>query len=121
MLPRRPILGLLALPLVLAFGACRTECRTLCTDWYDYQRDVCGVVEADDERIRCIADYRARLVTDEELLLCQEEIAELQRVGSLDSPERTCLCDGDRADCPSPTGDAPLGDDDDSASIGDAR
>jgi hypothetical protein len=72
------------------------------------------MVDADDERIRCIADYRAIKVTDGELIECAETQVLVEDVGQLGSPEDACLCDGDQADCPS-------GDDDDSATNGDAR
>lgn len=74
------------------------------------------MVDADDERIRCIADYRANKVTDGELIECAEAQVEVEEVGQLDAPANACLCDEDSADCPQETGD-----DDDSATNGDER
>ena len=112
----RNIAALALLLLLTATSGCRTECRSLCTAWYDYQRDVCGMVDADDERIRCIADYRANKVTDGELVECAEAQVEVEDIGQLDPPANACLCDEDSADCPQVTAD-----DDDSATNGDAR
>lgn len=113
----RTVAALIALLLLVATSGCRTECRSLCTAWYDYQRDVCGTVDADDERIRCIADYRASKATDAELIECAEAEDELEEISELDDPDNACLCDGDGADCPQPG----AGDDDDSATAGDTR
>lgn len=74
------------------------------------------MVDADDERIRCIADYRANKVTDGELIECAETLVEVEDIGQLEPPQSTCLCDGDPGDCPQVTAD-----DDDSATNGDAR
>jgi hypothetical protein len=112
----RHVAVLMLLLLLTIASGCRTECRSLCTAWYDYQRDVCGMVDEDDERIRCIADYRADIVTDEELVECAERQVEVEDIGRLDPPDNACLCDGDSADCPQAAGD-----DDDSATNGDAR
>ena len=78
---------------------------------------MCGTVDADDERVRCIADYRASKVTDEELVECAETENELSEISDLGSPDNACLCDGDQADCP----ELGSGDDDDSATAGDPR
>ena len=88
-------------------SGCRTECRSLCTAWYDYLRDVCQELDTDDDRVRCISDDRASRVSDDELGLCAEEETEIDEVAKLPATERGCLCDGDDSDCP--------GDDDDSA------
>ncbi|MEE2829616.1 MAG: hypothetical protein VX498_10540 [Myxococcota bacterium] len=90
----------LALLLLLVTSGCRTECRSLCTAWYDYQRDVCGVVDTDDERVRCIADYKASKVTDAELVECVESQIDLAEISALPEPDNACLCDEDRDDCP---------------------
>lgn len=78
---------------------------------------MCGTVDTDDERVRCIADYRASKVTDEELIECAESESELIAISELDAPDNACLCDGDQADCP----ELDSGDDDDSATAGDTR
>jgi len=74
------------------------------------------MVDADDERIRCIADYRANKVTDGELIECARSQSEVENIGELASPDNTCLCDGDPVDCPQLAAD-----DDDSATNGDVR
>ena len=91
----------------LASG-CNTECRNLCTAWYDYQRDVCRVLDTDDDRVRCISDYRGSRVSDEELAQCTDRELRVEDIAALEPDQgRDCLCDGDESDCP--------GDDDDSA------
>lgn len=71
--------------LVLACAGCSTECQLLCTTWYDYQLQACGVaVDVDDERVRCISDYSTRLVTEDELTECTERIEQVEALGSDD-------------------------------------
>jgi hypothetical protein len=91
----------------LASG-CNTECRNLCTAWYDYQRDVCQVLDTDDDRVRCISDYRGSRVSEGELAQCVDQELRVEQIAALEPDDgRDCLCDGDESDCP--------GDDDDSA------
>ncbi|MCO4770672.1 MAG: hypothetical protein KDA24_11630 [Deltaproteobacteria bacterium] len=97
--------SLLALSLLFAPG-CSSNCQQLCTAWYDYQRDVCGQVNTDDDRVTCISDYRASQSTDQELSDCSERISE---VNSLRSASDASCCTWDLGSCPS------SGDDDDSA------
>ncbi len=97
------VLALLLLVVVAA--GCSTECRSLCSTWFDYLRDVCQELDTDDDRVRCISDYRASRVSDEELGKCEERDEELRAIAARGDP---CLCDGDDSDCSG-------SDDDDSA------
>ena len=90
-------------------SACSTECQRLCTAWYDYQRDVCGVVQTDDARVTCIADYRLSRTTPDELTECSARMDEVRALGA--ARDGSC-CSWDRDDCP------PGPDDDDSAGAG---
>jgi len=70
---------------------------------------VCNVLDTDDERVRCISDYRASRVTGEELEQCIARELQLAEVSAYaEATDRECLCDGDESDCP--------GNDDESAS-----
>jgi hypothetical protein len=76
--------------LVLLSGlGCNTECRSLCTTWYDYLRDVCVELDTDDDRVRCISDYRASRVSTAELDQCKEQA---EHVADLDEAEDDLLC-----------------------------
>lgn len=106
---RIPALGVACVLLGLVAGGCNNECRSLCTAWYDYLRDVCQALDIDDERVRCISDYRDDRVSEEELDLCTGQVRRIEQVSSLPQEDgRRCLCDGDESDCPG-------ADDDDSA------
>ena len=83
--------------LVLASMGCSTECQLLCTSWYDYQLQACGVVDVDDERVRCISDYSTRLVTEDELAECAERI---EQVEALDSADESCCSGAATTACP---------------------
>lgn len=83
--------------LVLASAGCSTECQLLCTSWYDYQLQACGVVDVDDERVRCISDYNTRLVTQGELDECTERI---EQVEALDSGDESCCPGSTAGTCP---------------------
>ena len=88
-------------------GGCSSECQQLCTAWYDYQRDVCGAVNTDDERVTCISDYRRSRTSEDELNDCATRIPQVREMRS--SQDAAC-CTWDLGTCP--TGQ---GDDDDSA------
>lgn len=94
--------------ILLSSLGCSTECRSLCTTWYDYLRDVCQELDTDDDRVRCISDYRASRVSDVELDQCSEQTVHIAEISELPDGQRECLCDGDDSDCDG-------ADDDDSA------
>ena len=97
---RAVIAGLRAalLLLVLACAGCSTECQLLCTTWYDYQLQACGVlVDVDDERVRCISDYGTRLVTEDELVECTERTEQVQALGTDD---QSCCPGATSTACP---------------------
>lgn len=98
----------MALLILLSPVGCATECRSLCTAWYDYLRDVCQELDTDDDRVRCISDYRSSRVSDVELGQCTEQAVRIAELSELPEGQRECLCDGDASDCDG-------GDDDDSA------
>jgi len=103
----RPLARAFVVVLLLATApACSTDCQRLCTAWYDYQRDVCGQVNTDDDRVTCISDYRRSNSTTEELAACADRIGEVQALRNV--ADASC-CTWDVDSCP--TG----GDDDDSA------
>ena len=91
--------------LLFASAGCSTECRSLCTTWYDNLRDVCQELDTDDDRVRCISDYRAARVSDAELEQCAGQEVDVRRIAARGDD---CLCDGDESDCNE-------GDDDDSS------
>ena len=97
----------LPLLLLLATG-CNNECRNLCADWFDYQQDVCGQLDLNDERVSCIADYTQRLVGDDELDECatrRDDLADVR--GQSDTTARQACCpDGDGTGCPWQASDA---------------
>ncbi len=68
--------------LVMTCAGCSTECQSLCTVWYDYQLQACGVADVDDERVRCISDYSTRLVTEDELAECTTRTGQLNALGT---------------------------------------
>ncbi len=76
---------------------CSTECQELCSDWYDYQASNCGIVDVDDERVRCISDYATRLVSEEELAECTDRIGQ---ISGLESGNSSCCPGAATADCP---------------------
>ena len=92
---------ILALTLCFA-SACSTECQQLCTAWYDYQRDVCGKVNLDDDRVTCISDYRRSQSSEGELLLCEARIPDVVALRS--SGDDRC-CDWTVGECPDDAGD----------------
>jgi hypothetical protein len=97
------------LPLLLLTAGCDTGCRDLCTSWYDYVSDECGVIDVDDERVTCIADYASRLVTDAELTECGQRSEQLATLRASDTP--VACCPGqETAGCPwqSGSGEAAL-------------
>ncbi len=69
--------GFLAPLLSFVLGACDSDCRLLCGEWYDYQRDICGVVDTEDPRVTCVADYKSGAAADEELAQCRVRRREL--------------------------------------------
>ena len=83
--------------LVMACAGCSTECQLLCTAWYDYQLQACGVFDVDDERVRCISDYSTRLVTVDESTECAERI---EQVEALDSNDESCCPGASTSTCP---------------------
>jgi hypothetical protein len=79
-------------------AGCSSECRLLCAEWYDYQRDVCGVVDTEDLRVTCVADYATPLGTSGELRECQvrrRELAALRRFRDDTLQEACCTWDAD--------------------------
>ena len=83
----------LAIAVVLSLGtACDTECQEFCTAWFDYQQDVCGVLDTEDARVLCIADYRGHLVADEERDVCTDlaEQVEALRSNTDSTTQRSC-------------------------------
>lgn len=103
----RVLLRAVVASLALAVApACSTDCQRLCTAWYDYQRDVCGQVNTDDDRVTCISDYRRSNSTTDELAACADRISE---VNVLRSTADASCCSWDAETCP------PGGDDDDSS------
>jgi|GEM_PF-4011986 len=91
------------LPLLLLLTTgCGSECRTLCAEWFDYQEDVCGVLDLNDERVSCIADYSARLVSDDETTECVQRRTELTTLtAEADSTTRQACCPDAEGDaCP---------------------
>jgi len=95
------VTGLGALVLGLALGAgCRSECRDLCTRWYDYQQDICGDLDTEDVRVQCLADYRSGQVSDEELAECLTTTEQIEHLRDLeDSQARAACCDPTAAEC----------------------
>ena len=90
---------------VLAFApACSSNCQQLCTSWYDYQRDVCGQLNTDDDRVTCISDYRASQSTDAELGSCVDLVPEVNALRAAGDDSccawtlNTCLASGDDDD-----------------------
>lgn len=97
--PALDVLRTLAILLSFAAG-CRADCRTLCSEWYDFQRDVCGVVDTTDQRVGCIADYRSAGLSDEEQDACvvaRVQLATLRDRGTDD--QKTQCCQWDAAQC----------------------
>jgi hypothetical protein len=93
----------------LVFGSgCSSECQQLCTAWYDYQRDTCGAVNTDDERVTCISDYRRSRTSEEELSDCSTRVTEVRTMQS--AGDGSC-CSWNLATCPAGQ------DDDDSATV----
>ncbi len=91
------------------FGSgCSSECQQLCTAWYDYQRDTCGAVNTDDERVTCISDYRRSRTSEEELSDCSARVTEVREMQS--AGDGSC-CFWNLATC------SPGQDDDDSATV----
>tara|TARA_B100000029_G_C17365497_1_gene884127 strand:- start:501 stop:857 length:357 start_codon:yes stop_codon:yes gene_type:complete len=92
-------LGALVLGLALSTG-CRSECRDLCTRWYDYQQDICGDLDTEDVRVQCLADYRSGQVSEDELLECATIIEQISDLRDLeDSQARAACCDPTTAEC----------------------
>ena len=88
-------------------AGCSSECQRLCTAWYDYQRDTCGAVNTDDERVTCISDYRRSRTSGDELIDCGTRILEVRAMRS--DRDASC-CTWDLQTCPTRQAD-----DDDSA------
>lgn len=86
------MLGMMRVPLCLLLlqVGCATECRDLCTAWYDYRTDVCGELQVDDDRVACIADYTTRLVDRAERDECSERRDDLRAVRDGDDPQACC-------------------------------
>ncbi len=106
---RAPRFGARAVLVLFALAvspACSTDCQRLCTAWYDYQRDVCGQVNTDDDRVTCISDYRRSNSTPDELAACASRIGDVNALRTTADPS---CCSWDADTCP------PGGDDDDSA------
>jgi hypothetical protein len=85
----------LAVAVVLFLGtACDTECQEFCTTWFDYQQDMCGVIDTEDARVLCIADYRGHLVADEERDVCTDLVQQVEALrSSTDCATRQSYCD----------------------------
>jgi len=99
-------LSLVLLGALLLSSGCSTDCQRLCTAWYDYQRDVCGLVNLDDDRVTCISDYRASQSSDAELTACADVIGDVTDLRA----------NGDDSCCAATVGECSLdGGDDDSA------
>jgi hypothetical protein len=82
--------ALLALPA----AGCSQECLTLCNVWFDYQRDMCGETEAEDERVGCISDYQSEQATEAEATQCAARAAELEALKDTSCcAETTSTCD----------------------------
>lgn len=87
--------------LIAGLAGCQPQCGELCTDWYDYRRDVCGDHDLDDERATCINDYRGALVSDAESEQCEERsvvLGQMRAAGdccACDDPDPSCCPDGD--------------------------
>lgn len=90
----------------LTGAGCSQECLSLCNVWFDYQRDVCGETEVEDERVVCISDYQSGQATEAEATQCAARAAEIEALS-----DDSC-CAGSTASCASIVG----ADDDDSAS-----
>jgi hypothetical protein len=84
-----PLRIVLLAALLPALSACRAECRNLCSDWYDYQRDFCGDFDTGDGRVQCVADYRAVVASDEELAQCESRSEQIEELRAGDDD---CLC-----------------------------
>ncbi len=91
--------------LLATASGCSQECLTLCNVWFDYQRDVCGETEVEDERVGCISDYRSGQATEAESTQCAARAAEIEAL-----TDASC-CAGAVSTCDSIVG----ADDDDSA------
>ena len=100
-MPRVRSLALILLLLGSA-GCSRQECQRLCTAWYDYQRDVCGQLDNDDQRVTCVSDYRPGRTTDEEVADCAERRVEVAALRA--NNDATC-CTWGVDDCPFGAGD----------------
>lgn len=93
---------------LIAAAGCQGECRTLCTEWYDFQRDQCGVVDTSDQRVRCIADYRTSSVSSGEESECVEvrsQLAYLVTNGTEAQREQCCTWDAEACDLRATTAD----------------
>jgi hypothetical protein len=103
-LPAVRLLALSCLILVALGGAsgCSTNCQQLCTAWYDYQRDVCGAVNLDDDRVTCISDYRRSQSSTSELSACAARIPDVTALRAA-GDDRCCTWTIDQ--CPEPGGD----------------
>ena len=94
-------------------SGCSQDCRITCTAWFDYQRDVCGVLDTDDERVRCISDYTSSATTETEQTQCREQT---EAIEALTVSEDTACCDSSDPACTLRGDDDDSADDDDSSS-----
>jgi hypothetical protein len=90
---------------------CSPQCQKLCTDWFDYRSNVCNEFNLEDDRVTCIADYRRRSVSDDELTQCEQQRVEVRALLAA-KDDRCC---GEDAGQPPECSGAVIGDDDDSA------
>jgi hypothetical protein len=88
-------------------ASCDSDCQRLCSAWYDYRRDVCQAADTDDDRARCVADYRRGRFTEAEAAACRVRVDAIAAVRQRPASERDACCEWDDAAC--------VGDDDDSA------